>query len=394
MVNTSKVNIKKITLMQVLPHLDSGGLVSGAIEVAIAFKKAGGKSIVVSSGGYREKELKRHGCDLIYLNVNTKNPIEIFFNKNKLKSLIKENSVDIVHVRSRAPAWSVYLACKKMKIPFITTFHGTYKINNYFKKKYNSVMLKGNAVIAISSFIKEHIKLNYNHKKNIFVVPRGVNIDMFSPEKVTAARMIALAKKLKIEEVNRTILMPGRLTDWKGHKLVIKVLNLIKEKDIKLIIVGDAQKRKNYTIYLKKLARKLGVESKVIFQDHTIDLPAYMKLSDIVLSCSTKPEAFGRVILEAQAMGIPVVAFKHGGSIELVENNKNGLLANVGDLNDLASKIDQSLNYSINKRKQIARDSISSIKSIYLTSHMCDKTIKVYKKVLKEFNNNEKNLDY
>ena len=113
MVNTSKVNIKKITLMQVLPHLDSGGLVSGAIEVAIAFKKAGGKSIVVSSGGYREKELKRHGCDLIYLNVNTKNPIEIFFNKNKLKSLIKENSVDIVHVRSRAPAWSVYLACKK-----------------------------------------------------------------------------------------------------------------------------------------------------------------------------------------------------------------------------------------------------------------------------------------
>ena len=388
--NINKMNTKQISLLQVLPHLNSGGMVSGAIEVSNFLKKKGGNSIIVSSGGFREKEVLRNGGIFIDLPVDTKNPFSIYKNKKRLIKLIKKYNVNIIHARSRAPAWSAYWASKVSEIPFITTFHGTYGTENLFKKKYNSVMVKGDYVIAISKFIKMHIKKEYNKVDNVFVIPRGINENIFSPEKVSAERIISAAKKMKTDEFQKTILMPGRLTSWKGHEIAIRSLSLIKEHNIKLVILGDLQKRFKYKRYLENLVFHLGLNNKVLFLEETRDLPSFMMLADLVISCSTKPEAFGRTILEAQAMGRPVLAFNHGGSVELINENKNGILSPVLDIDIFAENILKSLSLSMKDRKKISKESVEKVNSKYLTSMMCKKTISLYKSLILE--KNEKNF--
>ena len=382
MIFSNYFNTKDIKLMQVLPHLGSGGLVSGAIEIAEYIQSQGGSCVVVSSGGYREKDLRRTKCILEFLPVDTKNPFNILRNKKKIIYLIKRHNINLIHARSRAPAWSAYMAADKLKVPFITTFHGTYGVENYIKKKYNSVMLKGVATIAISEFIKNHIKKEYNKKDNIYVIPRGINEKIFNPQSVSHERLINLSKKLRTEEFRNVILMPGRLTEWKGHKYAIKALALLDKNNTNLIIVGDKQRKKNYKKSLINIAKSLKVQDKVLFVEHTRDLPAFLMLSDIVLSCSTKPEAFGRVILEAQAMGRPIIAFDHGGAIELIKNNENGILSPVGNVEKLAQNINKILNFNIIKRKALSKKSIASVNKNYLTKFMCQSTLKLYKRVL------------
>ena len=216
-------------------------------------------------------------------------------------------------------------------------------------------MVKGDYVIAISKFIKMHIKKEYNKVDNVFVIPRGIDEKIFSPDKVTAERIISAAKKMKTDEFKKTILMPGRLTSWKGHEIAIRSLSLIKEHNIKLVILGDLQKRFKYKRYLENLVFQLGLNNKVLFLEETRDLPAFMMLADLVISCSTKPEAFGRTILEAQAMGRPVLAFNHGGSVELINENKNGILSPVLDIDKFAENILKSLSLSMKDRKKFLR---------------------------------------
>jgi len=332
----------------------------------------------------------RNGGIFIDLPVDTKNPFSIYKNKKRLIKLIKKYNVNIIHARSRAPAWSAYWASKVSEIPFITTFHGTYGTENLFKKKYNSVMVKGDYVIAISKFIKMHIKKEYNKVDNVFVIPRGINENIFSPEKVSAERIISAAKKMKTDEFQKTILMPGRLTSWKGHEIAIRSLSLIKEHNIKLVILGDLQKRFKYKRYLENLVFHLGLNNKVLFLEETRDLPSFMMLADLVISCSTKPEAFGRTILEAQAMGRPVLAFNHGGSVELINENKNGILSPALDIDIFAENILKSLSLSMKDRKKISKESVEKVNSKYLTSMMCKKTISLYKSLILE--KNEKNF--
>ena len=380
--NLNKINTKQINLLQVLPHLNSGGMVSGAIEIANFLKNNGGNSVLVSTGGYRESEVLKNNCISIHLPMDTKNPISIYRNKNNLISIIKKYNINIVHARSRAPAWSAYLATKKLNIAFITTFHGTYGIENILKKKYNEVMLKGNYVIAISKFIKEHIRQEYEKSDNVFVIPRGINENFFSPEKVTVARIISTAKKIKTDEFKKTILMPARLTSWKGHEIAIRSIALLKDINLKLIILGDSQKRFNYKKYLEKLVSKLNLNNKVLFLEQTRDLPAFLMLADLVISCSTKPEAFGRTVLEAQAMGRPVLAFNHGGSVELVNDNKNGILSKPFDIKEFADNIKKALSMSLPEREKLSKESIYNVQKKYLTSMMCQKTISLYQKLL------------
>ncbi len=378
----TKINTKQICLLQVLPHLNSGGMVSGAIEVANFLSNGGGTSIIVSSGGYRENEILRNKCISIHLPVNKKNPISILRNKKRLIDIINKYNVNIVHARSRAPAWSSYLAAKFSNVSFVTTFHGTYGTENFLKKKYNGVMLKGEIVIAISRFIKDHIRTEYKKSDNIYVVPRGINENIFSPNKVTTARIISAAKKLQTDELKKIILMPARLTSWKGHEIAIKALDLLKDKNIKLIIIGDVQNKFNYKKFLHKLIIKLKLNSQVLFLNQTRDLPAFMMLADLVISCSTKPEAFGRTILEAQAMGRPVLAFNHGGAIELIKDNKNGILSKTLDINELAKNIKKSLSLTPENRNDLSKESIKNVNKSYLTSMMCKKTVKLYKNLL------------
>ncbi len=380
--NINKINTKEIRLLQVLPHLNSGGMVSGAIEVSNYLKKKGGNSIIVSSGGYREQEVLRNNASLIHLPVETKNPYLIYLNKNRLIKIIKQYNINIIHARSRAPAWSSYWASKSTKTHFITTFHGTYGTENFIKKKYNSVMLKGDYVIAISKFIKWHIEKEYKKFNNIYVIPRGIDEKIFSPDKVTTARIISAAKKIKTDEFRKTILMPGRLTNWKGHEIAIRALSLIKDQNIKLVILGDIQKRFKYKKKLEQLVFKLDLRDKVLFLQQTRDLPAYLMLADLVISCSTKPEAFGRTILEAQAMGRPVLAFNHGGSVELINDNKNGILSPTYDIKEFAGNIVKSLSLSLEERKKISNESIRMVNKKYLTSNMCKQTVNLYKNLI------------
>ncbi len=380
-----KINTKQIAVMQVLPHLNSGGLVLGAVEVAKELAKSNFISLIVSSGGYKENEILRNNSILEKLPLHSKNIFTIIKNKKKLVDLAIKYNINLIHARSRAPAWSAYFAAKELNLPFVTTFHGTYGTENFFKKKYNSVMLKGDAIIAISKFIKKHIQDEYGITRNLHVIPRGVDTNFFSPTQVNSARLINAAKKISIEGNDQIILLPGRLTNWKGHKLAIKAISRLKIKNFKLVFIGDLQGRLKYKNELINLATNLNVANKVIFINHTRDLPSYLMLSDLVLSCSTKPEAFGRTVLEAQAMGKPVIAFNHGGSVELVIENENGTLSKVADLDDLAINIEKVLQLSVYKRKVLSKKSISNVNRKYLTKFMCKKTLNLYVKLIKNF---------
>ena len=386
-----KINTKQFAVMQVLPHLNSGGLVSGAVEIAKELVNSNFKSLVVSSGGYKENEILRNNSILERLPVHSKNILTILNNKKRLINLAVKYNIHLIHARSRAPAWSAYFAAKELNLPFVTTFHGTYGTENFFKKKYNSIMLKGDAVIAISKFIKQHIQSEYDTTKNIHVIPRGVNTNIFSPKHVSSARLISAAKKISIEGNDKIILLPGRLTNWKGHKLAVKAISRLKVKNFKLVFIGDLQGRFKYRNELIKLATNLNIANKVIFINHTRDLPSYLMLSDLVLSCSTKPEAFGRTVLEAQAMGKPVIAFNHGGSVELINDNENGVLCKVADINDLAVNIEKVLQLSVYKRKVLSKKSINNVNKKYLTKFMCKKTLNLYIKLIKHFR--EKNIN-
>ena len=386
-----KKNTKQISVMQVLPHLNSGGLVSGAVEVAKELVNSNFKSLVVSSGGYKENEILRNNSILEKLPVHSKNMFTILRNKKKLINLAIKYNINLIHARSRAPAWSAYFAAKELNLPFVTTFHGTYGTENFFKKKYNSIMLKGNAIIAISKFIKQHIQDEYGMTKNIHVIPRGVNTNIFSPKQVSSARLINAAKKISLEGNDKIILLPGRLTNWKGHKLAISAISKLEFKNFKLVFIGDLQGRVKYKNELINLATTLNIANKVSFINHTRDLPSYLMLSDLVLSCSTKPEAFGRTVLEAQAMGKPVIAFNHGGSVELINDNENGILCKVADVNHLAINLEKVLQLSAYKRKILSKKSISNVNKKYLTKFMCKKTLNLYIKLLKNFR--EKNIN-
>ena len=386
-----KINTKQIAVMQVLPHLNSGGLVSGAVEIAKELTNSNFKSLVVSSGGYKENEILRNNSILEKLPVHSKNLFTILRNKKKLIELAVKYNINLIHARSRAPAWSAYLAAKELNLPFVTTFHGTYGTENFLKKKYNSIMLKGDAVIAISKFIRQHIKDEYGVTKNLYVIPRGVDTNIFSPKKVSSARLINAAKKINMEGNDKIILLPGRLTNWKGHKLAIKAIARLEITNFKLVFIGDLQGRVKYKNELIDLATHLNIASKVIFISHTRDLASYLMLADLVISCSTKPEAFGRTVLEAQAMGRPVVAFNHGGSVELIKENENGTLCKVADIKDMAINIEKALYLSVYKRKILLNKSISNVNKKYLTKFMCKKTLSLYKKLIKSFSEKDIN---
>ena len=386
-----KKNTGQTAIMQVLPHLNSGGLVSGAVEIAKELANSNFKSLVVSSGGYKENEILRNNSILEKLPVHSKNIFTIISNKKKLIDLAVKYDIRLIHARSRAPAWSAYWASRELNIPFVTTFHGTYGTETLLKKKYNSIMLKGNAVIAISKFIKQHIKDEYGVTKNLHVIPRGVNTNIFSPKKVSSERLVNAAKTINIEGNDKIILLPGRLTNWKGHKLAIKAMTKLQINNFKLVFIGDLQERVKYKNELISLANNLNIANKVIFVKHTRDLPSYLMLSDLVLSCSTKPEAFGRTVLEAQAMGKPVIAFNHGGSVELIKENENGTLCKVADINDLAINIEKALQLSAYKRKILSNKSVSNVNKKYLTKFMCKKTLNLYKKLTKSYSEEDIN---
>ena len=372
------------TVLQVLPNLGSdGGVERGAVEIAQAVVETGGRALVAAATGPKVHELNRAKAEHIDLPLHSKNPAVIYKNIARLAELIKREKVDIVHARSRAPAWSAYFAAKRTNCAFVTTFHGTYSYTGLLKRKYNSVMTLGDKVIAISNFIATHIRQNYGiPNEKVRIIHRGVDLKKFDPSVVSAERIINLAKDWRLTGGNPVVMLPGRLTRWKGQVNFIKAIAMLNRTDVRCLLVGGSQGRKDYRKELENLIVKNSLEEVVRIVDHCNDMPAAYMLADLVVSASIEPEAFGRVIVEAQALGRPVVASDHGGARETMIEGKTGWLVKPGDILALSKAIDCALSLNEDARTEFFKNGIDNVKARFSKDTMCANTLAVYNEVL------------
>ena len=372
------------TVLQVLPAMGAaGGVERGTVEVAGAIVQAGGRAIVASAGGPLVHDLARVGAEHIELPLDSKNPVTLWRNVERLATVIQANKVDIVHARSRAPAWSAWAAAKRTRRHFITTFHGTYGAGNHFKRVYNSVMTRGERVIAISQFIASHVRQLYGVPANkIRVIHRGVDLEKFDPARVTAQRVVNLATDWMLPDGVPVVMLPGRLTRWKGQTVVIEALAKLNRKDVRCLLVGGDQGRTDYRAELERLIEARGLNQIVRLVDHCDDMAAAYMLTDVVISASTDPEAFGRVIAEAQALGRPVIATDHGGAKETIIAGETGWLVPPGDPDALAAAIDKVLQLDSAQRAALAGKAIANVRDNFSKAQMCAKTLEVYDEVL------------
>ncbi|MFV0627337.1 MAG: glycosyltransferase family 4 protein [Alphaproteobacteria bacterium] len=373
-------------VLQVLPEMDHGGVEVGTTEIASELQKNGIKNFVASAGGRMVYHLDKIKVKHFTLPLKTKNPIKLYLNSRKLEKIIKENGINIVHARSRAPAWSAYWATKRAKVHFVTTFHGTYGLGPWgIKKIYNRVMTYGERIIAISEHIKNHILTNYKKvdPAKIRLIHRCVNLNNFSPETMTSERIIKVITDNHIPEDKKIISLVGRVTRWKGQHLLIEALSKIKSENTYCLIVGSDQGRAKYRNELEEMVRKLGLEHSVQFIGQSFDIPAILAISDVVLSTAIEPEAFGRAAIEGQAMGKTVLASNIGGSLENMVDGKTGRLFESNNSDSLAEAIDWALNLNKKDREKISAAAIENVKNNFTKQIMCDKTIKVYEELLK-----------
>ncbi|MFQ5765727.1 MAG: glycosyltransferase family 4 protein, partial [Rhodospirillales bacterium] len=307
----------------------------------------------------------------------------MYANVARLARVIRDEGVDVVHARSRAPAWSAYFAAKSAGVPFMTTFHGTYSAGNALKRRYNSVMARGERVIAISRFIGGHIRQVYGvPASKIRIIHRGVNLDRFDPGKVTAERVAALAADWRLGDGLPVVMLPGRLTRWKGQKKFIEAVGKLGRRDIRCLLVGGDQGRTEYRQELENLVNEQGLGEIVRIVDHCEDMPAAYMLTDVVVSASTDPEAFGRVVVEAQALGRPVIASDHGGAKETVIEGETGWLVLPGDVDFLTATLERVLGLDQETRATLARKAIANVRQNFSQQAMGAKTLAVYEEVL------------
>lgn len=377
---------ENLVVLQVLPELNQGGVELGTIEIASELQKRGIKNFVASAGGRMEGNLERLKVKHFTLPLKTKNIFKMWLNSLRLAKIIKENGITVVHARSRAPAWSAYWAAKKCGVHYMTTFHGTYGLGPHgIKKIYNQVMTFGERVIAISNHIKEHIIKNYGtDESKIRLIARCVNMDNFDVENTSAERMIKFLEDNQIPSDKPLITLIGRLTNWKGQKLLINALNKIKDLDFHCLLIGDDQGRTKYSDELHDMIEQFGMENRYTFIRHVTDVPAAMLVSDIVLSTSIEPEAFGRIAIEGQAMGRIVIASDIGGSKETVIDGATGKLFKSGDADDLANAIKWALSLSTEEREKIGAEAVKNVKEHFTKQIMCDKTISVYEEIINQ----------
>ena len=379
----TSTNLSAPVILQVLPHMGSGGVPRGVIDIASAQVEAGWTALVASQGGYGVHELKRVGGRHCKMPLASKNPITMYRNVQRLRTLVSEQGVSLIHARSRAPAWSGYYAARASQIPFVTTFHGTYGHSGELKRRYNEVMTRGDAVIAISGHIAGHIGKVYGvTDKRVRVVYRGIDTNLFEPSSVSPERVVALAKQWRLTEPIPVIMMSGRLTRWKGQRVLIEALAILGRQDIRCLFIGDDQGRQGYMRELEALVKKLNLTNIVHFPGHCRDMPAAYMLADVVVSASTDPEAFGRVMVEAQAMGRPVVVSGHGASAELIIDGETGWSFTPGDPETLAQALREALALTGEERETLACKAISHVASRFTVANMRQQTMDTYREVL------------
>jgi glycosyltransferase involved in cell wall biosynthesis len=380
----------KLKVLQVIPKLGYGGAETGCYDLAHYLPENNCHSYIVTSGGDLLKFVDQKKVKLIKLPVHSKNPILMFFNSIALIFIILFHDISIVHARSRAPAWSCLIATKITRRKFVTTFHGTYNFKNSIKKFYNSVMVRSNLVIAGSNFIFSHIKDNYSKyldvKKKFLVIFRGINVDYFDPSTTLESEEDNLRLSWGVPIDKKLILMPGRLTSWKGQEVFIEALDLVNKElghqSFYAVILGSDQGRDIYTKKIKRLAEQYRLTSQLKFVEHCKNMPLAYKLSDLVISASIEPEAFGRVAIESQSMEKPIIASDIGGSNETIVNNETGFLFKSGNPGSLSKKIVEALNLDESRLKLMGIEGRKNIIKKFNVEKMCFSTYSEYKKLL------------
>jgi len=379
-----------IKVLQVIPKLGYGGAETGCYDIAHYLPENNCKSFIVTSGGELTKFVDKKKVKLIKLPVHSKNPILILLNSFLLVGIILLYNITIVHARSRAPAWSCLLATKLTRRKFVTTFHGTYNFKGKIKKFYNSVMVRSDLIIAGSNFIFSHINENYSEflksSKKFLVIFRGINVDYFDCSTKLEEEEKKLLQKWEINKEKKIILMPGRLTSWKGQELFIKSIHLVKTElgyeAFHVVILGSEQGRDLYKNKLVNLTEQYNLSNQIKFIDHCEDMALAYKVSDIVVSASIEPEAFGRVAVEAQSMKKLIIASNIGGSNETIINGKTGILFESGDATSLSKKIIQALTMDEATIKLIGEEARKNIIKKFNVEKMCFSTYSEYKRLL------------
>lgn len=374
------ITYHKKTILQVAPSFVNVGVERGTIDVANYLVQSGYKSLVASSGGALLEQLNNTGSTHYLVNTESKNPFVIWYNHTILSDIIKQQKVDIIHVRSRAPAFSSYLAARKTKIKFITTFHGLYNFSTLIKKMYNSILVKGDIVIVVSNFVKDHIIKHYNvPEEKIRVIHRGIDLEYFNPKNILQKKLEQYQAMYNIPKDTCVILLPAKMTKRKGHEVVIEALNAIKDYDFYCIMTGDILSNRNFTNEIKKKIMHYKLQSKIQIFGSTAHLPELYALADIVLCTSIEPEAFSRVIVEAQAMEKVIIASNIGSTMETIADEVTGFHVNASDVQDLSDKIKYVLlNLTSNKMQTMRKQARQSTLLQFSLQQMQSKTLSVY----------------
>lgn len=383
----TRSSITKPVIVQILPALNRGGVERGTVEVADAIVKNGWKSVVISNGGLLTSQLKRVGATVYEVPVHRKNPFLWGSARRQIKRILQQEGADIVHVRSRAPAWIALPAANSLGIATVSTVHSKFAPANIFKKIYNGKMLKADRVIAISHFVENEIFTHYGKSgvaEKLSVIHRGVDLGMFDPKAVNQQRIIAEADRLGLPDDKSIIMLPARATSWKGHEILIQALAQLSDKDAILMLLGIEDGPPAYAEKLRTMAVLYGLGGRVRIGAGSRDMPAALMLADVVAMPSIKPEPFGRVAIEALAMGRPVVAFRHGGAVESIDEGRTGWLADPLLVDSLAEALQTALSLTPRKRRALAKDARQQMTDQFSKDMMCERTLAVYKSLLKK----------
>jgi glycosyltransferase involved in cell wall biosynthesis len=372
------------TVLQVLPALQSGGVERGTVEIAQAITQSGETAVVASSGGHMVGAVLRAGADHHTLPLASKNPLVILRNAGRLATLIRNQNVDLVHARSRAPAWSAWLAARRTGAHFVTTYHAVYNQNFPGKHQYNAIMARGERVIAISEHIARHIIETHKVDPAIIrVIHRGVDPVLFDPASVSGQRIAKLASEWRVPEGRTIVMLPGRLSRWKGHAVLLDAVARLGRGDLYVILLGPDRGRQRFSSDLVAQADRLGIAAQMRIVGECQDMPAAYALADVVVNASTEPEGFGRTVIEAQAMARLVLASDHGGAVETVEHGVTGWRVPAGDADALAGALAYAISLSAAERDAIGQAARASVLARFTTAAMQRATLDVYAEILR-----------
>ena len=385
----SNLNYKNKRILQIIPNMEIGGAERTVLEITSFLKDTEFSSLVLTSGGKLIGELEKENIEVIKLKIDKKNPYSIIKNFFLFIKIFREKKIDLVHVRSRAPAWSAIFAAKKIGIPVLTTWHGHVSNSSFIKKIYNSIMLKGDAVIANSAYTAERISKIYNIDLNkIDIISRGVNVESFEGSKFSNTEISNMKKIWSVDDNKIIILFPARLTRWKGHLVTIEAINLLKKEKffdhVIFLFAGEKAGAENYIKKLNSIITKFKLQENIKLVERIENMPLAYHASDIVLSPSIEPEPFGRIPIEAQAAGKTIIASDHGAVKDTIKNGNNftGFKVRPNDPQALSIAIKQSIIMDKKDLTKMHERAISNVKNNFSLENMCKKTLEVYKRLL------------